>query len=92
MQYAGLLRRRAAPGPREPASEEPPELSPGVLDEDCGLSLDSVLHPRLPSPLGVQGRGAELLWGEANTTPLLALHPLTRVSLVLHHICCGEPW
>lgn len=35
-------------------------------------------------------RGAKLLWGEASTSSLLALH-LAKAGLILHHICCGEP-
>nr|XP_014121452.1 uncharacterized protein LOC106629324 [Zonotrichia albicollis] len=39
----------------------------------------------------MQVRGARLLWGDAGTSPLLALQPLARVGLVLHHICVESP-
>lgn len=58
MQYAGVLRRRTAPVPRELASGEPPKLFLGCWGRAAGLSPGSVLHRGLSSPLGEQVRGA----------------------------------
>lgn len=44
--------------PRELASGEPPKLLLGCWRRAAGLSLGSVLHRGLSSPLGEQVRGA----------------------------------
>lgn len=53
----------------------------GCWRRAADLSPGSVLHP---SSHGGQVRGPKLLWGEASTSPLLALHHLARTGLIPH--------